>query len=244
MRVSLFSSMMSSITLLLVFFSSPTWAATNHLSLLSELFPAAHQQLFRNLRDQKMNPSYEFDVGRTPEEALKEGMGGACNTHARTAALTLMKNGVPAEDLRIVSAVNNSSLDALCLGKKAKAAQATRDGLAGHVFLLIKSGAGWYLVNTTTVPKTPPAQKFGPLGLEYAVFISPQALDAQMKAGPVRIPNTATGSLPPSIFGTMTIFSSVRPDRYPLHDFSGRRRLVASGNLASDVCRYNGSAKH
>ncbi len=235
--------MINFLTLAAVSFSSSLWASGNSLVLLSEVFPPAHQQLFRNLRDQRMNPSYEFDVGRTPEEALKEGMGGACNTHARTAALTLMKNGVPAEDLRIVSAVNNSSLDALCLGNKGKAAHATRDGLAGHVFLLLRSAENWYLVNTTTVSKTPPAQKFGPMGLEYVAFMSPTNLDAQIKAGPVRIPNAVTRSLPPSVFGTMTIFSSVRPDRYPLHDFSGRRRLVASGTLSSDVCRYSGSGK-
>lgn len=235
------SSITIFLTLLVLLHLSPARADSNHLELLSKILGPAKVQLFRNLHGQKMKPTYEFDVGRTPEKALEEGVGGACNTQARVAALELMKNGAPAEDLRIVSAVNDSSLDQLCLGKKNAMSSETDDGLAGHVFLLLKSNSNWYLVNTTTVPNAPPDKRFGKLGLEYIQFLSPGALDDKMKAGPVSIPNEVIGTLPSDIFGPMTIFSSVRPDQYPLHDFSGRRRLVASGTLSSAVCRYNGA---
>ena len=225
--------------------STNCWSADlATLQLLSKKFPPLQASLFRNLKDQPMDKSYEFDANRSPEEALKDGLGGQCNMHARVAALALMRNGVPAQNIRIVSAVNNSSLDRLCSGRKGKAAANSSDSLTGHVFLLIKSGSAWYLVNTTTVPGTPPAQSYGRLGLEYTQFMSPNELDARMAEGPTALPNEAKKSLPPEIFGDMTIFSSVRPDKYPLNDFAGRRKLVASGSLTNDKCRYDGSANN
>ena len=97
------------------------------LELLAKVFPPMREQLFRNLKGQRMEVSYAFDVARTPEQALREGKGGQCNMHARVAALSLMKAGIPAGDLRIVSAVNDSSLNKLCSNKKSKPAAKVRD---------------------------------------------------------------------------------------------------------------------
>ncbi len=212
--------------------------AQNHIETLLQHYPQAHQTLFRNLKAKQPIPSYDFDANREPEHALKEGMGGQCNTHARVAALALMKNGVRAEDLRIVSAVNNSALDKLCENRKGLSANHTKDGLSGHVFLLLKSNNQWQLINTTTVPGTPPAKPFAPQELEMTSFHSPEKLEAMMQRGPVQIPEAVTQSLPKNIFGKMTIFHSVRPDQYPSHDFSKRKNLIASGSLNSDICRY------
>ena len=220
---------------------SSTVSAQERLEFLAKTFPASYKTLFRNVTSNELNPSYEFDAQREPEQALEEGLGGHCNTHARVAAYTLMKNGVPAKDLRIVSSISDRSLDALCKGRKDSAATAGRDGLSGHVFLLMRSEKQWYLVNTTTVPGTPPAKPFGKLGLEFTPFVGPEELEREMKKGPVPLPTAVTQSLPP-VFGPMTIFHAIRPDKYPVHDFAGRRKLVASGSLESEICRYDGSA--
>ncbi|MBP7843833.1 MAG: hypothetical protein KA116_03390 [Proteobacteria bacterium] len=216
----------------------------NPLELLSREYPKDQKSLFRNLKaGQALNTSYDFDANREPQIALQEGLGGQCNTHARVAALTLMKNGISPEDIRIVSAINNLSLDKLCLGLKGKSANPTapNDGLGGHVFLLVKSEGKWFLVNTTTIPGTAASSKLGPLGLEYIPYLSPDELGKYMNEGPVLIPSTVTQSMPKEFSGPMTIFSSIQPDKYPLNDFKSRRNFVASGNINSDICKYDGA---
>jgi hypothetical protein len=229
------------LALIFILTSATQAADLTNIELLAKVFPVTHTKLFRNLKDQKMDNSYEFDVNRTPERALEEGTGGQCNMHARVAALSIMRSGISASNLRIVSAVNNSSLAKLCSGRKGKAANIVNDGLSGHVFLLLKSGKAWYLVNTTTVPGTPPAKPFGQFGLEYIPFMSAHELEEKMRAGPVALPDEVKATLPPTIFGNMTIFHSVRPDQYPLHILKKRPNLISSGSLSSDICRYDGA---
>jgi hypothetical protein len=216
----------------------------NPIELLSKEYPKDQKSLFRNLKPgQALNTSYDFDANRDPQSALQEGLGGQCNTHARVAALTLLKNGIPPQDIRVVSAINNLSLDKLCLGKKGKSANPTapNDGLGGHVFLLVKSEGKWFLVNTTTIPGTASSSKFGALGLEMTPYLSPEELEKYMEQGPVLIPSTVTQSMPKEFSGPMTIFSSIQPDKYPLNGFKSRRNFVASGNINSDICKYDGA---
>jgi hypothetical protein len=217
-------------------------ANSERLKLLADQYPDFHERLFRNLRDQPLNTSYDFDANRTVGQMLEQGMGGSCNTHALVAAESLMRSGVPAADLRIVSAVDNRSLDALCFRRKQLSALKNDQSLSGHVFLLLRSGAAWYLVNTTTVPGTPPAEPFAhSLNLEFVEFHDPETLAKKMEAGPVSVPPQVTTSLPKEIFGPLSIFHVERPDQYKPHDFEARRRLIASGNLNSDLCRYDAS---
>jgi len=222
--------------------SCQSFASTERQELLARLMPQAHQRLFRNLRGRPMNPTYEFDVLRSPEQALEEGLGGHCNTHARVAAYTLMQHGVPAEDLRIVSAVNDSSYDSLCYGLAGRSARWSNDGMSGHVLLLMRDGAQWFLINTTTIPGTPPGNSYGDeRGLEVVPFVDAAHLESAVSTTAIAIPGDALRSLPP-FFSSMTIFQVLRPDAFVTHDFEQRRNLIASGQMDSDVCRYDASA--
>jgi hypothetical protein len=213
-----------------------------NLDIFSQVSRSTYQKLFRNTAGQASNPTYDFDATRSPAEALSAGLGGQCNTIAKAIAYELIQSGIPDGDIRIVSAVNNSSLDRLCRGQRGKAARAAaNDGLSGHVFVLIKSEGTWFLVNSTTIPGSPPAQPFGPLGLELTPFMDPMELDAAMKKGPVQIPKSITETLLPTHFGAMTIFHSSKLSEHPLHNFEARRNLIASGQVDSTPCRYDGA---
>jgi hypothetical protein len=96
---------------------------------------------------------YDLDSARTPAEMMSQRIGGDCGTHARVFAELIQHLGIPASDLRIVSAVCTQEYDRFCAGGRGSKADPTyRGGASGHVFVLLKVGGAWKLVNTTLSP--------------------------------------------------------------------------------------------
>lgn len=103
--------------------------------------------------DRPSRHPYEWDSIRSPEKMLTDLDGGSCGSFALSAAALLKQAGVPDEDMRIVSAVNLDDYSKICPGKAGEPRVKNPDtGASGHVFLLVKMGDAWELVNTSQNP--------------------------------------------------------------------------------------------
>lgn len=114
---------------------------------------------------------YEWDSIRSPEKMLTDLDGGTCGTFALSAAALLKQAGVPDEDIRIVSAVNLEDFSKICPGKAGEArVQNPETGASGHVFVLVKMGASWELINTSQNPFWDSRDPQGPASKELSIL--------------------------------------------------------------------------
>jgi|GEM_PF-1578524 len=174
---------------------------------------------------------YNLDALRGPVTALAEGIGGACNTHARALAQRLRGFGYGDESVRVLSAVRSGELAALCPRRGRPLSGGPQEGLSGHVFLLLENGAeGWRLLDSSFQPSLPQGAS--------APFLSPTEIDAALAAGQdLRLPAEAVSGMP-EFLRDLRVFHLVAPSNYPAHTYLQRPSLIASGQVDSPVCRF------
>lgn len=109
---------------------------------------------------------YEWDSLRDAEAMLGDRNGGSCGTHGLALAAMLRASGVAADDLRVLGAVEATDYSQICPGAagekrqrswqldddKGQKYKTTEHPASGHVFLLVRLGKQWQLVNTTHDP--------------------------------------------------------------------------------------------
>lgn len=174
---------------------------------------------------------YNFDALRDPATSLSQGLGGACNTHARALAHRALGAGVAAQDVRIVSTVLAQDLARLCPKKGGHYAR-TNSGLSGHVFLLLADGEGhWRLLDSSFQPKFAQGAS--------APFLSPTELDAALAQGSkIAVPKEALAGMP-EFLRDLVVFHSTLPGDYKEHSFVQRPAFIASGDINSGLCRFS-----
>lgn len=93
----------------------------------------------------------ELDSSRTVPQMCEQKVGGSCGTMARVFAELLIRSGIPADNVRIVSAASDPDLRRLCEGRSGQGFNSRYMGPPpnGHVFVLVKDGEQWRLINTT-----------------------------------------------------------------------------------------------
>ena len=169
---------------------------------------------------------YHIDSLRTAEEILAQKIGGYCNSYALAFAAMLHRAGVPADDIRVVAAVNDRDLALICPEAGAPRSEHPRSGASGHVFVAVKHPSGiWRLINTVGRAKMH----------DQAVWPEPAVVEAWMRQAPLAVPSAATRS---GSYQPMTIFAVWREGEQPLHTFEQRFNLIASGTIHGKVCRY------
>lgn len=169
---------------------------------------------------------YHLDSLRTTEQILSQKIGGYCNNYALVFSSMLMSSGVPADEMRVVAAVNDDDLARICPAAGAPRVEHPRTGASGHVFVAVKEPSGrWRLLNTVGGAKSH----------QSAPWPEPSVIEERMRAGRVSVPEAAAHGAP---YKPMTVFAVWTAGEEPRHTFEQRLNLVASGTLDGKLCRY------
>jgi hypothetical protein len=168
---------------------------------------------------------YHLDSLRTPEQILAQKIGGYCNNYALVFSSMLERAGVPADDMRIVAAVNDDDLARICPKAGAPRVEHPRSGASGHVFVAVREASRWRLINTVGGAKSH----------QWAPWPKPSVVEARMRSGPLPVPREAAHGAP---YKPMTVFAVWRAGEEPRHTFEQRLNLIASGALDGMLCRY------
>jgi hypothetical protein len=171
--------------------------------------------------------NYLLDSLRTPDQILTQRIGGYCNNYALVFSAMLTRAGVPADDLRVVAAVDDDDLAKICPRAGAPRVERPRTGASGHVFVAVKGDSGrWRLINTVGGAKSH----------QWAPWPEPSVVAAWMREAPLPVPRRAADGAP---YSPMTVFAVWRPGEEPRHTFEQRLNLIASGTPDGTVCRYS-----
>lgn len=181
---------------------------------------------------------YHLDSLRTPQQILRQKVGGYCGSAALVFSALLRNSGVSNEDMQIVAAVYAPDLKLICPHSGQPRIDHPRTGASGHVFVAVKfEDKQWRLINTVDGSN-----------YESVNWMAPDELANQMSRAPVQIPFSIYKKFPPELRSMpMVVFQSWAPDQTPLHTFDQRLDMVASGyaadpnggmNSKAKICRY------
>jgi len=175
---------------------------------------------------------YQLDSMRTPEQILKQKLGGSCGSSALAFAAVLKASGVDSKDIQIVNSVVNKDLAIICPKAGLPRVQNARSGAPGHVFVAIRFPDGkWKVINSIG----------GSRNYERADWYSPEEVQRRIKFEALAVPRAAFKKLPATTYGSgLTVFQSESLDEVPMHSFEQRYDLIASGNLKQSpaICRF------